>query len=149
MPVFSTKSRERLARVHPDLVRVMELVVKNYDCVILEGWRSHEDQQKVYDQGKSEAKPGQSWHNGWRKNGNFWVPDPQGISLAVDVAPYPIVWEDIPRFHRFAHYVLGVADALGTPLRWGGDWNKNWNMKDQKLHDCPHFELAGAFRSAL
>lgn len=148
MPSFSARSLDRLLTTHSSLIRVFKQVVVKYDCTILEGLRSYELQQLYYDQGKSKILPGQSWHNGWKATDDFrlWKPDPKGISLAVDVAPYPIDWNDIPRFQMFGHYVLGVADGMGVNLRWGGDWNRNWDLKDQAFHDLPHFELANVER---
>jgi len=30
--------------------------------------------------------------------------------------------------------------SLNPKNRWGGDWNRNGNVKDEKWHDTPHFE---------
>jgi hypothetical protein len=30
--------------------------------------------------------------------------------------------------------------SLNPKNRWGGDWNKNGDVKDEKWHDTPHFE---------
>jgi hypothetical protein len=31
--------------------------------------------------------------------------------------------------------------ALDSRNRWGGDWNKNGDVKDDNWHDTPHFEM--------
>ena len=62
-------------------------------------------------------------------------------SKAVDVAPYPIDWNDPDRFYHFAGYVRGIAEGMGIKIRWGGDWNGNFDLKDQNFYDLPHFEL--------
>jgi hypothetical protein len=41
----------------------------------------------------------------------------------------------------FAGYVKGIAMMLGIPIRWGGDWNSNNDLKDNNFDDLPHFEL--------
>jgi peptidoglycan L-alanyl-D-glutamate endopeptidase CwlK len=41
----------------------------------------------------------------------------------------------------FAGFVKGVASQMGIPIRWGGDWNSDNNLKDNKFDDLPHFEL--------
>lgn len=147
MPAYGANSLKNLTRVHQDLLKVFTTVIKRYDHSVTCGWRSHEDQQKALDAGLSTKKPGESTHNGWRQEASgVWLPDPTGISLAVDASPYPINWDDIPRFNHFGHYVLGVADGLGIALTWGGDWNRNWNLKDQTFHDRPHFELANIIK---
>ena len=62
-------------------------------------------------------------------------------SRAVDVAPYPIDWNDRERFHLFAGFVLGIAYSMDISLRWGGDWNQNFEVDDNQFDDFPHFEL--------
>jgi peptidoglycan L-alanyl-D-glutamate endopeptidase CwlK len=36
--------------------------------------------------------------------------------------------------------VLGIAQSMGINLRWGGDWDKDWEVQDNKFDDFPHFE---------
>ena len=45
--------------------------------------------------------------------------------------------------HRgeFAGFVLGIAKSIGITLRWGGDWDRDWTVMDNKFDDFPHFEL--------
>lgn len=62
-------------------------------------------------------------------------------SHAIDLAPWPIDWDDVKRFHVLAGYLLGTADQLGTPLVWGGDWDRDWVYTDQQFHDLGHFQL--------
>ena len=38
-------------------------------------------------------------------------------------------------------FVKGIAAMLDIPLRWGGDWNDNTEVKDTGFKDLPHFEL--------
>ncbi len=54
-------------------------------------------------------------------------------SLAVDLAPYPIDWNDLKRFHELAGRILEVAALLDIPLTWGGHWHS--------FKDYPHYEL--------
>jgi hypothetical protein len=61
----------------------------------------------------------------------------------VDVAPYPIRWEDYEKFYWFGGYVKGVADSLGLEIRWGGDWDGDGDFKDQTLVDLVHWEING------
>jgi hypothetical protein len=57
------------------------------------------------------------------------------------VVPYPIDWDDRERFHLFSGFVLGIARSMGIKLRWGGDWNMNFEVDDNNFDDFPHFEL--------
>lgn len=62
-------------------------------------------------------------------------------SLAVDVAPWPIDWNDKNRFYHFAGRVQGIAQMFNIKIRWGGDWDSDNDLKDQNFYDLPHFEL--------
>ena len=128
MPRFGKKSRERLSTCDKRLQDLFNEVIKTVDCSVLEGHRSEERQNKLQEEGKSKVRYPKGRHNASPSN-------------AVDVAPYPIDWNDRERFHLFAGFVLGVANRMGITLRWGGDWNMNFNLKDNNFDDLPHFEI--------
>ena len=128
MPRFGKTSRKRLATCHPKLQKVFKEVVKEFDCSVICGHRNEEDQNKAFDDGRSKVKYPHGRHNATPSN-------------AIDVAPYPIDWNDRERFTYFAGYVLGIAKSMGITLRWGGDWNRNWDLKDNNFDDLPHFEI--------
>ena len=128
MPRFGTKSKGRLSSCHPDLQKVFNKVIERVDCSIICGQRGEADQNKAYKEGRSKVK----YPNG-RHNAN--------PSNAVDVAPYPVDWEDLERFTLFAGYVLGIAQSMEIELIWGNDWNGDFNTKDTNFKDYPHFEI--------
>jgi peptidoglycan LD-endopeptidase CwlK len=128
MPSFSAKSKERLETCHPDLQKLFNEVVKHYDCSILCGYRSEEDQEEAVRNGFSKAPFPNSKHN--------YFP-----SLAVDVVPFPIDWKDRGRFLHFAGFVLATAKQLGIEIRCGADFNGDLNFKNDSFFDAPHFEL--------
>ena len=128
MPSFSKRSLDRLATCHPDLIRVFTEVVKHFDCTVICGHRGQVEQDRAFAEGKSQHK----WPNG---NHNA------SPSLAVDVGPYTIDWDDRERMVLFAGYVLGTAQQMGVPLRWGGNWKMDWNIKENRFDDLTHFEL--------
>ena len=97
----------------------------------MEGHRSKDRQNALYEEGKTKVKYPQGRHNKFP-------------SRAADVVPYPIDWDDRERFHLFAGFVLGTAKQMGVLLRWGGNWNINWFVDDNKFDDFPHFELINA-----
>jgi len=131
MPQFGTLSRTRLATAHLDLQRLFEEVVKHYDCTVITGFRPKDEQDRAVADGLSKTPWPQSKHN-------------RQPSLAVDVAPYPIDWKDTKRFYHFGGYVTGVAEKMGIPIRWGGDWDSDNDLNDQTFMDLVHFELRGA-----
>ena len=44
---------------------------------------------------------------------------------------------------------MGIANRLEIPIRWGGDWDMDTYVKDQKFKDLPHFELTGNFSDKI
>lgn len=131
---FSDRSQANLSECHGDLRVLFQEVILYRDCTILEGHRPKEKQDLAVERGNSTLK--------WPKSKHNSLP-----SMAVDVIPYPIDWEDKLAIAYFAGYVMRIADNLLSKkkmhhqLRWGGDWNHNNEVNDQKLIDLVHFEL--------
>lgn len=138
MPKFSDQSEARLSTCHEKLRALFREVIKEFDCTVLEGKRSEEQQKKNVAKGVSKTLNSKHVY-------------PLGSpALAVDVAPYPLKWpnkhsptyvKDVAMFYCFGGYVMGVADKMGIKIRWGGDWDGDWALIDQVFDDLPHFEL--------
>ena len=128
MPRFGNNSKKRLASCDQQLQRVFNEVIKYIDCSVLEGQRGKERQNKLYEEGKTKVKYPDGRHNASPSN-------------AVDVTPYPVDWEDRERQTLFAGFVLGIARGLGIKLRWGGDWDMDFQVMDNRFDDFPHFEI--------
>jgi peptidoglycan L-alanyl-D-glutamate endopeptidase CwlK len=134
MAKFSTLSKQRLETCHPDLQTLFNEVIQYIDCTILCGHRNKEDQNKAFEEGKSQKK--------WPDGNHNKLP-----SLAVDVIPYPIDWNDHAGIKYFAGFVMGVAKLLKAEgkmkcdIRWGGDWDRDHDLKDNKFNDLVHFEV--------
>ena len=56
MPRFGRRSKERLSTCHEDLQDLFNEVIKYVDCSVLEGHRSGERQDKLYEEGKTKVK---------------------------------------------------------------------------------------------
>jgi len=133
MPVFSERSQARLAECDTRLQSVFTEVIKHFDCIVLCGHRSKVDQDAAVKAGTSQTPWPASKHN-------------KRPSLAVDVAPFerpaaPVNWQDRERMTFFAGFVLGVAELKGVPLRWGGDWDRDTQVRDNGFDDLVHFEI--------
>lgn len=134
MPRYSTKSRANLATCHEDLQKVFMKVIEGFDCTIIIGHRTKEEQEEAFRTGHSKAKWGQSPHN-------------KTPSEGVDVAPCPIDWNDRERFHLFAGYVSGIAaemkrrGEIAKDIRWGGDWDRDTEVNDNTFDDLVHYEV--------
>lgn len=129
---FSKTSLERLNTCHPDLQRLFNEVIKNYDCSILCGHRGEAEQNEAFAKGASEKKFPDSKHN--------VLP-----SMAVDVMPCPVNWastkQNLCKLYHFVGYVKATADMLGIKIKCGADFNDNVVFFDDKFIDIPHFEL--------
>ncbi len=128
MPAFSEKSLTKLATCDPLLQWVFHEVIHNFDCTILEGHRDKDRQNQMVAEGKSQVR--------WPGGKHNTVP-----SCAVDVTPYPIQWDDRERQTLFAGYVLATAKNMGIDLRWGGDWDRDTEVRDNSFDDLVHFEI--------
>ena len=63
------------------------------------------------------------------------------LGRAVDLAPYPIKWEESERFYYMGGMVMAIAKNLGFKVRWGGDWDRDGEVKDQSFMDLVHIEI--------
>ena len=128
MPDFGSRSRAALVTTDRRLVAVMYSVIPWFDFSVLEGHRDEDAQNAAHDAGNSKKRWPDGKHNTLPSN-------------AVDVAPYPIDWEDRERFVYLAGAIMGAARAMGIPLRWGGDWDMDTEVRDERFRDLGHFEL--------
>lgn len=126
---FSKRSLENLKNVDSRLVKICNELIKEYDFTVIEGFRTLERQQELYEQGfsKIDGKTKKGKHN-------------YSPSLAIDIIPHKVGYnpfnntpESKLMFFELAHKFKNVAKRLNIEVSWGGDWK---NFKD-----LPHFEL--------
>ena len=127
---FSQSSLDKLFDVDYRLVAVLCEALKLLDFTVVCGHRGKLEQDKAFAEGKSKKKFPDSKHN-------------LKPSKAVDIAPYPIDWDDRERFVLLAGLVIGIGEAKGYVIRWGGAWNGLSTIKSNKFNDLPHFEIVG------
>ncbi|QQO91193.1 L-alanyl-D-glutamate peptidase [Yersinia phage PYps16N] len=122
------RSIDRLKGVNPSLVAVFKRACETmpFDVTVLEGLRSYERQQELLKQGATKVSVSR------HMSGN-----------ALDIAPYPIDWNDLERFQIVAEHMFKAAEELGIVIRWGGTWERTFTkpVKWAKFLDAPHFEL--------
>jgi|TARA_Y100000310_G_scaffold282832_1_gene304374 peptidoglycan L-alanyl-D-glutamate endopeptidase CwlK len=126
MPHFGKKSVANLKGVDTKLVNVLNQAIKHFDFSVIEGVRTLETQKEYVAKGVSKTL--KSKHLEGR---------------AVDIAPYPIDYDDTERFVYLGGFILGVASQLGIKIRWGLDWDSDTYTKDTGFRDEGHFELRG------
>lgn len=131
MAKFGTESNKRLRKVHPSLKQLFERVVAEFDMTVIEGARTPERQKLLVEQGASKTL--NSKH----------IPRADGYAYAVDVAPYPIDWENLTPYYYMAGRILQLAMDQGIKVRWGGDWDMDGDLTEERFLDLVHFELLG------
>jgi peptidoglycan L-alanyl-D-glutamate endopeptidase CwlK len=132
---WSSKSLSQLKTVDDKLILLFNEVLKvsPFDLGIpdLGGKRTPEQQFALYKAGKSKCDgfDRKSYHQSGQ---------------ALDVFVYldgKVTWE--PDVYKvLSGAVFSKAKELGiNNLRWGGDWNSNWDFSDEGFRDFVHFEL--------
>ena len=106
--------------LHTTLQTICDIAIEFVDFRIECGHRGKRAQNRAYDEGNSMLRWPISWHNA----------EP---SLAMDLIPFPVDWDDIERFKELAAVVQKVAKGLGVKLLWGGNWIT--------FKDYPHYQL--------
>ena len=130
---FGHRSKANLLTCRVDLAElayaVMDLQIM--DFTILCGHRDEEAQTQAYLLGNSKAQWPMSKHNMLPSN-------------ALDFAPWingSIPWKDTHSFAMLGGMFIAIARTKNTPLRYGGDWNRNGSTEDQILMDWGHIEI--------
>tara|TARA_R110002074_G_scaffold132543_1_gene275905 strand:+ start:11696 stop:12079 length:384 start_codon:yes stop_codon:yes gene_type:complete len=126
MPTFGARSLKQLQTCDPKIQEVLNEAIKHYDFSILEGHRTEEKQKEYFESGASKVSFPYSKHNSFP-------------SLAVDIVPYPIDWDNLQRFNELSIVIKEACKKTNVnDLHWGFDlWN--WDM--------PHWELQNWERS--
>lgn len=135
MPQFSKASVLKLRTCHTLLQALFDTVILTYDCTVIEGRRGKIRQNNLQAAGLSKVVWPHGKHN---------VLTPTALALAVDVAPYikgkGVSWNAKQCYH-FGGYVLATANQIKIPVRWGGDWDQDYDVLDQEFNDLVHWEL--------
>lgn len=133
MPYFG---KESLAQLSTCEIRLQQLakaaIVVGPDFRIAEGFRNQEAQHIAFLKGFSKL----DWPHG---NHN------QNPSRAFDFSPYPDDWKEAEtphvRFAVIAGVMFACAHQLGIKIRWGRDFNRDWNLYNDTFLDWGHIEL--------
>ena len=132
MPTFSRASLAHLAECDPRLQRLAHEMIRYFDFSVIEGHRPKAEQDAAYARGASQVKWPKSQHN-------------KTPARAFDAAPFPIDWNSkataIARFGLMGGVALVCARQLGIKIRFGWDWNRNADPRDESFLDWPHIEL--------
>lgn len=130
MPGFSQDSLTKLSTCDKRLYNIASIAILIMDFTVITGHRTQSEQDKAFIEGRSKLK----WPDGKHNN----LP-----STAIDICPYRngLQWNDKEAFILLAGIMLAVAFSQGIKLRWGGDWNSDFNTHDNSFDDLGHFEI--------
>lgn len=133
---FSKNSLKKLEDLHPQLQKFFHELIKisSYDFSITQGVRTAEEQNKLYQQGRTAPGAIVTNCDGYKLKSNHQV-KPDGFGYAGDIAVLmnnKVTWEE-----RYYKEIAMTARILMQKynVEWGGDWK---NFKD-----LPHFEYKG------
>lgn len=136
MPRFSKRSLERLEQCVEPLQYLAKEVVEKFDCTVITGFRSEEEQNRLYNH-----RP-RITHVKWPDSKHNKIP-----SEAMDLVPYidgKPTWDD-KQCAYFAGYVKALAEIIfeGEDIKIisGIDWDDDRDINDQSLYDPTHFEI--------
>jgi len=121
---FGKRSKERLKGVDTRLVNVLNELIKIMDVTIIEGLRSGKRQEELLAKGATKVKYSKHMEG-----------------KAVDLAPYPVDWDNRDGFHYMGGMIRGIAHKLNLKVRWGGDWDSDGDVKDNGFDDLVHVEI--------
>ncbi|MCK5020718.1 MAG: M15 family metallopeptidase [Candidatus Peribacteraceae bacterium] len=127
MPTFGRRSEECLATCDDRIQFVARRAIKIVDFSVTDGYRSDEEQDRLYTIGRTAPGRIVTYHRGGQSIHNE-LPSP-----ALDFAPYPIDWNDLVRFGYVAGIMKHIAWEEDINMIWGGHWV---NFKDY-----PHIQL--------
>ena len=135
MPLLGRRSIGELQSCRDELIVLFSDVVREYDCTIIQGHRTMEEQKENFRNGSTTTLAS--------KHLSF-------PSDAVDVSPYPIPdnwgednFKEKAKFYHFAGYVKARAESLSIKVKWGGDWDGDKDFDDQTFDDLIHWEIIG------
>lgn len=130
MPNFGATSHAHLNTCHPAIVGVMQRAILYIDFSILCGVRGKVEQNRLKAEGKSRVSWPHSRHNIDPKKPKSMAFSSR--SVAVDIVPYPVDWNNVYGFIWLSQVIKRVAGEQGVELDWGYDlWG--WDM--------PHWQL--------
>lgn len=132
MRKWGKKSEKVYKTLDPRLQKIMDRVLQEVaDISLISGYRGEREQNELYVSKRSRAMYPDSKHNKFP-------------SVAVDFQPYPLPHREEKLWAALA-YVAGrtieIGIQEGVALRWGGDWNRNGDLTDNRFDDLFHLEI--------
>lgn len=129
-------SLQRLMTCELPLIKLFCAVSVKFPLYIVYGHRNEKEQNEAYAKGNSKVQWPNSKHNTYPSKAVDAVPKEQAAGkIKLD-------WNDAKRFYFLAGHVMQKAKDMGIPLRFGGDWDSDTELKDNNFNDLAHYETA-------
>lgn len=130
---LSKTSLSRLIGVDETLVNVVKraIEISEIDFMVIEGLRTIGRQRELYAQGRDTDGKIVTWT----------MKSKHIEGKAVDLAPYPLDWDDLDKFDKIRKAMMQAAQEQGVNLRWGADWDQDGKYREKGEYDSPHFEI--------
>ena len=142
---FDAESLERLKTLDPRLVVIMEHAKQRtpFDWRIVQTARTIEQQREYFAAGRSKVNPDKYPDRAELYKAAKHITGPgMLLSRAVDVAIVGKEPYHVPSLCYLAGVVRSISIGVGTPVRWGGDWDQDGMLIEAGTFvDLPHFEL--------
>ncbi len=130
---FNTRSTKWEGPLEPDTAKFMRAFLKalhkrGLPFYVVWAFRKQKDQQAAFKAGASRAQWGESPHN---------------FGYAIDVIHFRKLY-DLTNAEWVLIAAIGyeVARKLNIKVRWGGDWDGDGDIYDNRLYDPAHWEIA-------
>lgn len=135
---YGDSSLKVYRELHHDLQVIFRTALdRGFDHSLICGHRDEATQNELFKLNMTKVRWPDSKHNS--------LP-----SMAVDATPWWPGLDDrwVPRHCRFFAGAIAaitvelyLAGSISHVVRWGGDWDRDGDQRDQKFDDLVHFEL--------
>ena len=128
---LGSRSNKNIGNIDPRLAVIIGAVLAEgkIDFTITHGFRSLQEQQSLYAQGRTKAGNIVTKCDGVKKKSYHQT------GKAIDFIPFPFNndWNDTRQFEKIGEELLRVGKALGYNCSYGGHWTS--------FKDWPHFQI--------
>ncbi|GLI54765.1 hypothetical protein PM10SUCC1_02800 [Propionigenium maris DSM 9537] len=128
---LGSRSNKSIKNIDPKLAVIIgaALAEGNVDFTITSGFRTKQEQQTLYAQGRTKAGKRVTNCDGVKKKSYHQT------GKAIDFIPYPFDndWNDTEQFRQVGEELLRVGQLLGYNCSYGGHW--------KLFEDWPHFQI--------
>ena len=131
---LSERSLHRMDGVNQSLINLALLAIHrtpiDFGIAWMGGLRTAEEQNQLFKDGYSEK-------DGYEKFSKHQF----GEAIDLNVFVGSKVIDNKEMLCVVAGVMFSCASELNLKIRWGGDWNMNGDLRDNKFNDLFHFEL--------